>query len=146
MLRYHLRYVSLAVLILCGIPAGVFLSRFILAEGRGVTRDTDLCYISAYEVDEVIDGTEPFDTDAQPGNDDAADNGIVRSFDSVSYTLKYTTAIKDTSMEGVTSAYVCVDFVLPMDPREARFNMDTMQWCVDPVYTYEYEDGTSNTT
>lgn len=146
MLRYHLRYVFLAVLILCGILAGVFLSRSVLAEGREVAGDTDLCYISAYEVDEVIDGTEPFDTDVQPGNDDAADNGIVRSFDSVSYTLKYTTAIKDTSMEGITSAYVCVDFVLPMDPREARFNMDTMQWCVDPVYTYEYEDGTSSTT
>lgn len=146
MLRYHLRYVFLAVLILCGILAGVFLSRFILAEGREVTRDTDLCYISAYEVDEVIDGTEPFDGDSQPGNDDGANNGIVRSFDAVNYTLKYTTAIKDSSMEGITSAYVCVDFVLPMDPREARFNMDTMQWCVDPVYTYEYEDGTSSTT
>lgn len=97
MLRYHLRYVSLAVLILCGILAGVFLSRSILAKGREVTRDTDLCYISAYEVDEVIDGTEPFDPDSQLGNDDAADNGIVRSFDSVSYTLKYTTAIKDYS-------------------------------------------------
>lgn len=57
-------------------------------------QDKDLCYISAYEIDEAIDGTEPFDTDDERGNDSSGSNKIVRSFDSVNYTLKYTTVLK----------------------------------------------------
>ena len=109
-------------------------------------QDKDLCYISAYEIDEAIDGTEPFDTDDERGNDSSGSNKIVRSFDSVNYTLKYTTAIRDSSITGIDSAYVCVDFSLPCDPSVATFNLDTMQWCLDRTVTYEYEDGTTSTT
>lgn len=56
---------------------------------------SDLCYIKAFEISEVEDGTAPFDDNNDPGNDSAIDNGIVRSFDNLFYTLKYTTAIKN---------------------------------------------------
>ena len=147
MLRYHLKYGLLALLLLCCTLAGVFLSRSIFAEGRGgVTREGDLCYISAYEIDEAIDGTEPFDANDDRGNDSNRSNKIVRSFDSVNYTLKYTTALRDDSVQGVDSANVTVDFVLPCDPSVAAFNLDTMQWCLDRQVTYHYEDGTESTT
>ena len=108
--------------------------------------DKDLCYISAYEIDEAIDGTEPFDADDERGNDSNGSNKIVRSFDSVNYTLKYTTAIRDSSITGVDLAYVMVDFSLPCDPSVASFNLDTMQWCLDRTVTYTYEDGSVSTT
>lgn len=106
----------------------------------------NLCYVSAYEIDEVVDGTEPFDKNDDRGNDSSGENGIVRSFDSVNYTLKYTTAIKDSSITGIESAYVMVEFVLPCDPSVAAFNLETMQWCLDHRVTYVYEDGSTSTT
>lgn len=106
----------------------------------------DTCYISAYEIDEMLDGSAPFDEDTARGNDDSASNQIVRSFDSVNYTLKYTTAIRDETTTGVDSAYVYVDFYLPLDPKEATWNEDTMQWALDKKITYVYEDGSQSET
>jgi uncharacterized repeat protein (TIGR01451 family) len=106
----------------------------------------DLSYISAYEISKVIDGTAPFDSDDAAGNDSGDSNGIVRSFDTVNYTLKYTTALRDTAVSGVDEADVMVDFCLPCDPTVAQFNIDTMNWCQDLTITYEYSDGTSSTT
>ena len=106
----------------------------------------DTCYISAYEIDDVIDGTEPFDANDDRGNDSNDSNKIVRSFDSVNYALKYTTALRDASISGIDAAYVMVDFILPCDPSVAAFNLDTMQWCVDRKVIYTYEDGTTSST
>lgn len=106
----------------------------------------DTCYISAYAIDEAIDGTEPFDANDDRGNDSNDSNKIVRSFDSVNYTLKYTTALRDASISGIDAAYVMVDFILPCDPSVAAFNLDTMQWCVDRKVIYTYEDGTTSST
>lgn len=106
----------------------------------------DTCYISAYEIDEVIDGTEPFDANDDRGNDSNDSNKIVRSFDSVNYALKYTTALRDASISGIDAAYVMVDFTLPCDPSVAAFNLDTMQWCLDRKVIYTYEDGTTSST
>lgn len=110
------------------------------------SEDTDLCYISAFAVDEAIDGTAPFDANDEPGNDSADDNGIVRSFDTVNYTLKYTTAIRDQSVSGIDSADVMIKFVLPCDPSVAVFCEENMQWCLDRKVTYVYADGSYSTT
>ena len=107
---------------------------------------TDLCYISAFDIDERKDGTAPFDGDDTAGNDSSDSNGIIRTFDTVNYTLKYTTALKNTATQGVDSGNIMIEFNLPCDPVVARFNKDSMQWCLDMVATYTYSDGTTSTT
>lgn len=104
------------------------------------------CYVLAYSVDKVIDGTAPFDADDAAGNDSSDSNGIVRSFDTINYTLKYTTALKDTESLGIDSTNVMVDFELPCDVKTATFNVDTMTWLLDKKLVYVYSDGTQSET
>ena len=108
--------------------------------------DTNLCYVLAYDINKVIDGTAPFDSDDTAGNDSGNENGIVRSFDTINYTLKYTTAIKDAETQGIDSTNVMIDFLLPCSPVKAEFNTDTMTWLLDKKVTYTYEDGSTSTS
>ena len=104
------------------------------------------CYVLAYDVDKVIDGTAPFDANDDAGNDSSDSNGIVRSFDTINYTLKYTTALKDAESVGIDSTNVMVDFELPCDVTKATFNTDTMKWLLDKKLVYVYSDNTQSTT
>ena len=106
--------------------------------------ESDQCYVLAYEISKIIDGTAPFDADNAAGNDSGDENNVVRSFDTINYTLKYTTAIRDSSIYGVDEAYVKVRFVLPLSNREAVFDEATMNWCLNRKITYYYSDGTSS--
>ena len=106
--------------------------------------ESDQCYVLAYEISKIIDGTAPFDADNAAGNDSGDENKVVRSFDAINYTLKYTTAIRDSSIYGVDEAYVKVRFVLPLSNREAVFDEATMNWCLNRKITYYYSDGTSS--
>lgn len=108
--------------------------------------DTNLCYVLAYDINKVIDGTAPFDSDDTAGNDSSNENGIVRSFDTINYTLKYTTAIKNAETQGIDSTNVMIDFLLPCSPVKAEFNTDTMTWLLDKQVTYTYEDGSTSTS
>ncbi|WP_368370943.1 hypothetical protein [Ruminococcus sp. RTP21484sp1_RTP31023st1_H8_RTP31023_210422] len=108
--------------------------------------ETNLCYVLAYDINKVIDGTAPFDSDDTAGNDSSNENGIVRSFDTINYTLKYTTAIKDAETQGIDSTNVMIDFLLPCSPVKAEFNTDTMTWLLDKQVTYTYEDGSTSTS
>ena len=108
--------------------------------------ESDQCYVLAYEISKIIDGTAPFDADDTAGNDSGDENKVVRSFDTINYTLKYTTAIRDSSIYGVDEAYVKVRFVLPLSNREAVFDEATMNWCLNRKITYYYSDGTSSET
>ena len=108
--------------------------------------DTNLCYVLAYDINKVIDGTAPFDSDDTAGNDSSNENGIVRSFDTINYTLKYTTAIKDAETQGIDSTNVMIDFLLPCSPVKAEFNTDTMTWLLDKQVIYTYEDGSTSTS
>lgn len=92
---------------------------------------SDLCYIKAFEISELQDGTVPFDDNNDPGNDSAIDNGVVRSFDNVFYTLKYTTAIKNNDGINVNEANVRVKFELPLSYTQAQFDEDSLKWCLD---------------
>ena len=110
------------------------------------SNDTNLCYVLAYDINKVIDGTAPFDSDDTAGNDSSNENGIVRSFDTINYTLKYTTAIKDAETQGIDSTNVMIDFLLPCSPVKAEFNTDTMTWLLDKQVIYTYEDGSTSTS
>lgn len=86
-------------------------------------------YVSSAMIKEKVDGTAPFDSDNNPGNDSADKNNIVRSFDTINYTLDYVTAIKGN--EVINEAKLYVRFMLPCTKEYAQFDMDTMKWMQD---------------
>ncbi len=88
--------------------------------------------VTGIRVLSVADGTEPFDEDDQPGNDSGPENGIVRSFDSVNYTLAYTMGLHETAFDYFTEGDVWCRFELPAAASEATFDVDAMAWMVDP--------------
>ncbi|MCC8102237.1 MAG: Cna B-type domain-containing protein [Clostridiales bacterium] len=114
-------------------------------ESTGSGLNENKSYVSGLAVKSLKDGTAPFDSDDEAGNDSSASNHIVRTFDYVNYTLEYTTALMNTS-QTVDEAYMMVEFTLDCDPSKAEFNTDTLNWCVDRVITYVYADGTTSTS
>lgn len=101
------------------------------------------CYITKAVVKEMKDGLGPFDSDDTPGNDSSDSNGIVRSFDSVAYTLEYVTAIKGN--DAIDTAKLMVEFTLPFDKKTAQFDLNSMLWLKDAKVT-ENTDGTQTLT
>lgn len=96
----------------------------------------DWAYISRFEIDAIHDGTGPFDTSEDPdnvsykdrqGNDSGPDNGIVRTFDTVSYDLSYSTAMSDTYLI-IEKGYLYYEFVLPLDVDKAEWEVTGMTW------------------
>lgn len=60
-------------------------------EEDGSVEQHNLFQFEAFiKYENILDGTEPFDKNNLPGNDDSPNNGIVRSFDSVTYPIKLT--------------------------------------------------------
>lgn len=43
----------------------------------------------------IYTGTAPFDGDNEPGNDQSAINNVIRTFDSVTYTIDYYTGLQE---------------------------------------------------
>ncbi len=100
--------------------------------------------ISSFYVSAQVDGTAPWDSDNEPGNDSSASNNIVRTFDYVNYTLSYTTELTNPSVT-VNSGNVYVEFTLPCGPDIASFNTNTLNWMSDSQVTYYFSDGSSTT-
>lgn len=50
-------------------------------------------YVSSAEFTSIVDGTESFDADDEPGNDSSPSNNIVRSFDKITYNVDLTMAL-----------------------------------------------------
>lgn len=101
------------------------------------------CYITKAVVKETKDGLGPFDSDDTPGNDSSDSNRIVRSFDSMAYTLEYVTAIKGN--DTIDEAKLMVEFTLPFDKKTAQFDLNSMLWLKDAKVT-ENADGTQTLT
>lgn len=100
-----------------------------------VAEPTSKCYVSSARIKEKVDGTEPFDSDDDAGNDSNAANDIVRSFDSIYYTIEYVTAINTDEPIGKTK--LMIEATLPVDKSVAHFNMDAMKWMQNPQQTEE---------
>lgn len=75
-----------------------------------IESNINLCNISACKIKEINDGTIPFDENDNKGNDSSDKNGIVRSFDTINYTINYTTDIKDSYVQDIDSANLMIDF------------------------------------
>lgn len=90
-------------------------------------------YISAAHIKEKKDGTAPFDSDNESGDDANDTNDIVRSFDSILYTIEYVTAIRDNTP--VSSAKLNIEFTLPCTSKIAKWDTDAMAWMQDAKVT-----------
>ena len=76
------------------------------------TLDGDYQYISRASISGVATGTAPFDGDNNPGNDAGADNNIVRTYDSLNYTVSVVSKGYDTTLS-FKSGYTWYRFVVP---------------------------------
>lgn len=73
----------------------------VIAEGENTSHEL-FEFDSFIKEDEIIDGTESFDDDDEPGNDSGPNNGIVRTFDTVTYPVKITINPKNAdSLENI---------------------------------------------
>ncbi|MDR1205017.1 MAG: DUF11 domain-containing protein, partial [Peptococcaceae bacterium] len=105
-------------------------------------------YISSFALDDWTDGTPDIQTNGEPtwddspglGLDDGPRNDIVRSFDSMQFTLRYITALQNQDVTAYfRNGYMNVRFVLPgLNRTQANFDLSAMLWLEDPLVT---EDG-----
>lgn len=68
------------------------------AEDGGITQHELFEFEAFIEYDDISDGTAPFDSNSQAGNDENDHNKIVRSFDTVTYPVKITVNPKKSDM------------------------------------------------
>ncbi|QIK69139.1 DUF11 domain-containing protein [Erysipelothrix sp. HDW6C] len=75
----------------------------------------------------TIDGSGPWDADDVPGNDSNDANGIVRSFDNVTYDIEVKMNIREgSSYMSFDQGYVHIRYTLPVDFDTASFDLDAM--------------------
>ena len=91
-------------------------------------------YISGFEVSSISDGTAPWDGNDLPGNDSNTDNRMVRSFDSVYYTMHYVNKLQNQATTSYfKNGYIEIRFELPCTLAEAKFDTEAMTWLIDPI-------------
>ena len=115
--------------------------------GGGATVETELkankVYVSNLTLADWRTGTPEFDVDDKAGNDQNAENDIVRSFDTIEYELGYTIAHQDPAdATYYARGKMYVRFVLPgITKDKADFDLAAMGWLENPVV--EYVTGTN---
>lgn len=85
----------------------------------------DEASVTNIKVNQIVDGTEPFDNDDARGNDSDASNLRVRSFDRVTYLIE-TTVTPDDPMTYYKNGRVGYRITLPLDKDQAVFNYEVM--------------------
>ena len=73
------------------------------------------------------DGTSPWDGNDEPGNDSNNANGIIRSYDTATYNIAYTTASYELGTS-YKDAYINFTFILPLEEKYGTFDTDEMSW------------------
>lgn len=96
----------------------------------------DKAYVSGISITSYTTGTAPWDSDNNPGNDQSADNMVVRTFDEITYNFKVEYLTYDSS-ETFDDARVKLEFVLPATADQAEFKQSAMGWMEEPVLTTE---------
>ena len=97
----------------------------VTAIGEGV-RDTitsDDARISTLAIS-ISDGTGPWDSDNEAGNDMDNTNKIIRTYDTITYTLSYT-SVTETG-DSYKNARYYYEAYLPLTKEQAQFNTDAM--------------------
>lgn len=103
----------------------------------GTIRDTldgDWAYITDFSMsaDGLRTGTAPWDGDDEAGNDSTDLNDTLRTFDTASYTVQFSTKLREAiarqDVGGIRTGRLYFEFVLPCSAEEARFETDQMGW------------------
>lgn len=108
--------------------------------------DTDSAAVSRLRLIDRITGTAPFDKDNERGDDKDENNGIVRSYDTVTYDYEYTLT-PDSTMDYYRRTRVGFRFELPYPTDKVTFDAEKMGWVdhtpgYEPKLTTETIDGT----
>lgn len=95
-------------LLLLIISVGIY--RFVFASDS----DENKLTIKNVSISEVVDGLEPFDNNDERGNDSNDNNGIVRNFDTISYTVTYDLSAKEGEEVNTSDRRkIVVDVIFP---------------------------------
>lgn len=86
----------------------------------------DAAFVSSISVTSIADGTGPFDSDDEAGNDSSAENKIVRTFDTVTY--QFEVQMDAYESNSFSEARVKLEFVLPLTAEQAVFDQTAMAW------------------
>lgn len=97
--------------------------------GSAILTD-DAAIITSASVANRTTGTAPFDTDDEPGNDSSEDNNIVRSFDTVSWTIEATMDLKEgEGVDSITGGRINIEATLPEECANVmKWDLESMQW------------------
>ena len=99
-------------------------------------------YVSSAEFTSIVDGTESFDADDEPGNDSSPSNNVVRSFDRITYNVDLTMAIKPGQTSTEKGGKIVVEATLPSSLATlVKWDLEQMTWLDGTVS----EDGTTLT-
>lgn len=86
----------------------------------------------------IVTGSAEWDGDNEPGNDQGPDNAIVRTFDTVSYTMDMTMHMQEQMMEnGFKQGRIYFEMLLPCSREEAQFEISSMSW-IDSYLDKDY--------
>lgn len=92
--------------------------------------DGDNAFIDSLEVVDIVTGSAPFDPNDEPGNDSGPGNLVLRTFDTAIYKVRFSTALYNAVMNqdivGYKEGRVHFEFILPVAPEEAEFNLSSM--------------------
>lgn len=118
-----------------------------------VSKKLEKGYIQALSISNMVDGSAPFDKTGdlvngqvgqidKPGNDSGPSNHVVRSYDTIQYTLAATFGARE---EGVTQETVKMYFELTLSKSAtaARFDTSKMLW-LGEKYSVEYLSESGN--
>ena len=111
--------------------------------------DKDEASVTKIAVNQIVDGSAPFDKDDNRGDDSSDSNLRVRSFDRITYLLEVT-ATSDDAMTYYKNGRIGYKITLPVDKYKAVFNYGVMGW-VDQTDGYaptvvDNPDGTQTMT
>lgn len=93
----------------------------VIGEGDRDTITSDDAKIDTLTVS-VSDGTGPWDGDNAAGNDMDNTNGIIRTYDTITYTLHYTSVTE--SGDSYKNARFYYEAYLPLTKEQAQFDTD----------------------
>ena len=127
------------------------------------TREAAMAYLSSFVLSEVKDGAGDWD-DARgyeaegdgydwQGNDSDSHNAVVRTFDQVTYTFSYSTALNTEYIYNtISGTRLYLEYSLPMKSSEVVFDTGAMPWLrgdgpdKKPVIYYTLPDGKTVTS
>ena len=87
----------------------------------------DEASVTNIKVNQIVDGTAPFDKDDNRGDDSSNGNLRIRSFDRITYLIE-TTVSPDNPMTYYKNARIGYKITLPVDKDQAVFNYEAMGW------------------